>query len=199
MYTNNRDERKFLYVKKYFAGKVVDEEAGTFDTYYGFSDEYLELKQKLEESTLLELLIELVHIFKIGWPNSSRLASLFGKNYDYAQGGLIALVGLKKAHEMKEEFEKQHGKGKAGMDHGDKIIGKVEPVERQNNDIQKVEIDIDMECLKINDLYLYDNEIPNMDEMKATIEQYYDDIKITIGDRFIISDESYRVIVVKEG
>ncbi|MNJ64375.1 hypothetical protein D3C77_603210 [compost metagenome] len=135
----------------------------------------------------------------MGWPNYSDLADLFGEDYDYAQGGLIAVYGLKKAHEKKEEFEKQHGKGKAGMDHGDKIIVKVEPVERQNNDIQKVEMDIDMECLKINDLYLYVNEIPNMDEMKGIIGQYYDDIEITVGERLIIKDESYRVIVVKEG
>ncbi|GAA0137055.1 hypothetical protein YSY43_38960 [Paenibacillus sp. YSY-4.3] len=43
------------------------------------------------------------------------------------------------------------------------------------------------------------NEIPNMDEMKVTMDQYYDDIEITIGDRFIITEESYRIIVVKEG
>ncbi|MDC0763034.1 hypothetical protein POF51_20155 [Brevibacillus sp. AG] len=195
MYTNNSEERKFLYVKPYFVGVIVDTDNG-FDWFE--NDERGQLGRIIKESNFTDLICELVHIFKEGLPNYYELSSLFSMKYEIVQGLLISRFGLETARKEKEEFERRFGKGKAGMDNGDKIICRVENVERKDQDISKIEMDIDIECLKINDLYLFVNEIPDLNELKTNIEAKFDDVNITVGNKLIVKDKTYRIFVLED-
>ncbi|REK77662.1 hypothetical protein [Paenibacillus paeoniae] len=190
--------RKFLYAKSYFIGVLVSTDSTISDWFE--NDERVQLEGFIKESSFADLLCELVHIFKAGLPNYYELSSLFSMNYEIVQGYLISRYGLENARKEKEEFERRFGKGKAGMDHGDKIICRVESVERNDQDIDKIEMDIDMECLKINDLYVYVNEIPDLDELKTNIEDRFNDVEINIviNKKLIVKDETYRIIVLKD-
>lgn len=195
MYTNNNEEKKFLYAKLYFAGVIVDTDSNGLD-WFG-NDERGQLERIIKESNFTDLICELVHIFKEGLPNYYELSSLFSMQYEVVQGYLISRYGLETARKEKEEFERRIGKGKAGMDNGDKIICRVENVERKDQDISKIEMDIDIEFLKINDLYLFVNEIPDLNELKINIEQKFDDIDISVDNKLIIKDKTYRIIVLE--
>ncbi|WP_145407688.1 hypothetical protein [Paenibacillus xylanexedens] len=195
MHINDKSKRQFLYKPSYFAGMIVDDEPLTFDSFYAISDEFISLKQTFYRSTLCELICELIHIFKMGSPNYSRLATLFGDSYDYTHGGLIAVYGLKEAKARKEEFETQHGLGKAGMDYGNKIIVSVEPVDRMFEDIIKIEMDIDIETLKVDFLYLYVNGSLDLIKVKNDLEQYYHNIVILKEESLTISNESCQIII----
>ncbi len=196
MYTNYSQERNFLYTKPYFAKVIVDTVSNGFD-WFG-NDEKGQLGRIIKESNFTDLICELVHIFKEGLPNYYELSSLFSMKYEIVQGYLISRYGLETARKEKEEFERWFGKGKAGMDNGDKIICRVENVERKDQDISKIEMDIDMECLKINDLYLFVNEIPDLNELKTIIEAKFDDIHISVGNRLILKEKTYRIIVLED-
>ncbi|MFF0829900.1 hypothetical protein ACFYU8_23770 [Brevibacillus sp. NPDC003359] len=195
MYTNNSEDRKFLYVKPYFVGVIVDTDNG-FDWFE--NDERGQLGRIIKESNFTDLICELVHIFKEGLPNYYELSSLFSMKYEIVQGLLISRFGLETARKEKEEFERRFGKGKAGMDNGDKIVCRVENVERKDQDISKIEMDIDIECLKINDLYLFVNEIPDLNELKTNIEAKFDDVNITVGNKLIVKDKTYRIFVLED-
>lgn len=196
MYTNNSEERKFLYAKPYFVGVIVDTDSNGFDWFE--NDERGQLGRFIKESNFTDLICELVHIFKEGLPNYYELSSLFSMKYEIVQGYLISRYGLETARKEKEEFERRFGKGKTGMDNGDKIICRVENVERKDQDISKIEMDIDIECLKINDLYLFVNELPDMNELKTNIEAKFDDIDIAVGNKLIVKDKTYRIIVLED-
>ncbi|MGO4786537.1 hypothetical protein AB4124_03705 [Paenibacillus sp. 2KB_20] len=196
MYTNNNEERKFLYAKPYFSGVIVDTDSNGFD-WFG-NDERGQLGRILKVSNFTDLICELVHLFKEGLPNYYELSSLFSMEYEIVQGYLISRYGIETARREKEEFERRFGKGKAGMDNGDKIICRVENVERKDQDISKIEMDIDIECLKINDLYIFVNEVPDLNELKTIIEEKFDDINITVGNELIVKDKTYRIIVLEE-
>ncbi|MDR0266774.1 hypothetical protein [Paenibacillus sp.] len=196
MYTNNSEERKFLYAKPYFAGVIVDTDSNEFD-WFG-NDERGQLGTFIKDSNFTELMCELVHIFKEGLPNYYELSSLFSIKYEIVQGYLISRYGLETARKEKEEFERRFGKGKAGMDSGDKIICRVENIERKDQDISKIEMDIDIECLKINDFYLFVNELPDLNEMKTNIELKFDNIDIFVGNKLIVKDKSYKIIVLED-
>lgn len=195
MYTNNSEERKFLYAKPYFSGVIVDTDSNGFD-WFG-NDERGQLGRILKVSNFTDLICELVHLFKEGLPNYYELSSLFSMEYEIVQGYLISRYGIETARREKEEFERRFGKGKAGMDNGDKIICRVENVERKDQDISKIEMDIDIECLKINDLYIFVNEVPDLNELKTIIEEKFDDINITVGNELIVKDKTYRIIVLE--
>lgn len=196
MYTNNSEERKFLYAKLYFIGVTVGTDSNEID--WSGNGERGQLERFIKESNFVDLICELVHIFKEGLPNYYELSSLFSMDYEIVQGYLISRYGLESARKEKEEFERRFGKGKAGMDHGDKIICRVENIERKDQDISKIEMDIDMECLKINDLYLFVNEIPDLNELKTSIEAKFDDIDIAVGNQLIIKDKTYRIIILED-
>ncbi|NMP11406.1 hypothetical protein [Paenibacillus polymyxa] len=196
MYTNNSEERKFLYAKPYFAGVIVDTDSNGFD-WFG-NDERGQLEIIIKESNFDDLICELVHIFKEGLPNYYELSSLFSMSYEIVQGYLISRYGLETARKEKEEFERRFGKGKAGMDNGDKIICRVKNVERKDQDISKIEMDIDIESLKINDLYLFVNEIPDLNELKTIIGTKFDDIDIAVGNKLIVKDKTYRIIILED-
>jgi hypothetical protein len=196
VYTNNSEERKFLYAKPYFAGVIVDTDSNEFD-WFG-NDERGQLGTFIKDSNFTELMCELVHIFKEGLPNYYELSSLFSIKYEIVQGYLISRYGLETARKEKEEFERRFGKGKAGMDSGDKIICRVENIERKDQDISKIEMDIDIECLKINDFYLFVNELPDLNEMKTNIELKFDNIDIFVGNKLIVKDKSYKIIVLED-
>ncbi|WP_312131031.1 hypothetical protein [Lysinibacillus capsici] len=196
MYTNNSEERKFLYAKLYFTGVIVDADSNGFD-WFG-NDERGKLERIIKESKFTDLICELVHIFKDGLPNYYELSSLFSMKYEIVQGFLISRYGLETSLKEKEEFERRFGKGKAGMDNGNKIICRVENIERKDQDISKIEMDIDIECLKINDLYLFVKEIPDLNELKTNLEAKFDDIDISVGKKLIIKDKTYRIIVLED-
>lgn len=86
------------------------------------------------------------------------------------------------------------------MDNGDKIICRVVDIERKDHDIAKVEMDIDIESLRINDLYLYVNEVPDLNELKNNIASKFTDVDISVpvSNKLIIQDETYKIIVLKD-
>lgn len=191
MYISN-DMKKFLYREKHFVGAIVDPDE---NMWFDLSDEWIQLKQVFNKGTIIEIVDKLVWIFNIGSPNDTRLSMLFGTEYDYIRGGLIALCGMKKAVEDKEKYEEKYGKGKAGMDIIPQILGRVKNIEREYNDIVNVEMDIDIESLEINELYLYVQEVPDKELIEAKLTGVYNSVQISNNNSIVIQGKDFKIVV----
>ncbi|RUT31607.1 hypothetical protein EJP77_09430 [Paenibacillus zeisoli] len=197
MSINKNVKRNFLYYKEEFhkVGMLIDSDE---DIWYELAEEWKQLRTILMESDIGTLLCELVYIFKAGTPNFRRLSELFSRQYSLVQGGLIAKLGLEEAHRQREEYEERFGKEQVGMDHGDKIICRVENIDRRLKDLTKIEMDVDVDCLKINDLYLFVTNLPDVNELQTNLKARFNDIEISITDTFEITDETYKIIILKD-
>ncbi|MNL70293.1 hypothetical protein D3C87_1952750 [compost metagenome] len=59
-------------------------------------------------------------------------------------------------------------------------------------------MDVDVDCLKINDLYLFVKNMPNLNELQTNLKARPNDIEIYITDTFVIRDETYKIIILSD-
>lgn len=169
MFINN-DENinlKFLYRNPVVIGILDDSDNDPNDMSWMVDSSWELLKVKFSESLLLELVIGLVEIFRLGQPNYSSLSEMFGDD--------IRVEG-----------------------DGEKILYTITNVERNLNDINRVEMCLDPIHRNIKDLIIYVREGIDMFAFKDTIDKKYNGISIDSNDKFIITDKGYRIIIINE-
>lgn len=115
------------------------------------------------------MIIELVEIFREGNPNYKKLAVLFG------------FVEI-------EEGEQE-----------ERIIWKLQKIERKDDDLTKVVMHIDAKHLIIQDLYLYVNELPVLQKLKEKLNVQFKDITLQkINNAFVIIEKECDISIVKD-
>lgn len=131
---------KFLYSKPSVIG-VLDSCTDEFNDIgsWLFDDSPGLLRKKFRESSLNELVIELVTIFREGNPNYQELAGLFG------------FVKIEKVE--LEEIE----------------IWNLRNIERVDEDIIRIELHIDTQSLIINNLFIFVKELPPLRKLEGEL------------------------------
>ncbi|GGG12244.1 hypothetical protein GCM10010912_65830 [Paenibacillus albidus] len=80
----------------------------------------------------------------------------------------------------------------------EKVVYIITNIERNLNDIIRVEMYLDPMNRNINDLILYVREGLDMLTIKDTINEKYEGLSIGFNDKFIITDREYRIIIICE-
>ncbi|MBT2289527.1 hypothetical protein J7E73_10355 [Paenibacillus albidus] len=78
----------------------------------------------------------------------------------------------------------------------EKVVYIITNIERNLNDIIRVEMYLDPMNRNINDLILYVREGLDMLSIKNTINEKHEDLSIGFNDKFIITDREYRIIII---
>ncbi|MFI8711681.1 hypothetical protein [Brevibacillus brevis] len=161
--------KKFLYSKPSIIG-VLDSGNDEFNDIgsWLFDDSPALLRKKFREDSLDELVMELIDIFREGNPNYQELAGLFG---------------LVKIEEDEQEGLK---------------IWNVRNIERLAGDLNKIEMHIDAQSLIINKLYLYINELSNLQTIKQKLNDKFEEISYQdINGGLIINEKELIIGIIK--
>ncbi|KQY94719.1 MULTISPECIES: hypothetical protein [Paenibacillus] len=161
--------KKFLYSKPIIIG-VLDSGNDQFNDIgsWLFDDSPTLLRKKFREDSLDELVMELINIFREGNPNYQELAGLFG---------------LVKIEEDEQEGLK---------------ICKVRNIERLSGDLNKIEMHIDAQSLIINNLYLYINELANLQKIKQKLNDKFEEVDYqSITERLIFNEKELIIGIIK--
>ncbi|WP_341281332.1 hypothetical protein [Paenibacillus sp. FSL H8-0537] len=78
----------------------------------------------------------------------------------------------------------------------EKIVYKITTIERNLNDIMKVEMHLDPMNRNINELYLYVREGSDILTLNEMLVEKYEGLSIDFNDKFIITDRDYRIIIL---
>lgn len=78
----------------------------------------------------------------------------------------------------------------------EKIVYKITTIERNSNDIMKVEMHLDPITRNINDMYLYVREGSDLLTLNEMLVEKYEGLSIDFNDKFIIIDRDYRIIIL---
>lgn len=161
--------KKFLYSKPSIIG-VLDSGNDEFNDIgsWLFDDSPALLRKKFREDSLDELVIELIDIFREGNPNYQELAGLFG---------------LVKIEEDEQEGLK---------------IWNVRNIERLAGDLNKIEMHIDAQSLIINKLYLYINELSNLQTIKQKLNDKFEEVSYQdINGGLIFNEKELIIGIIK--
>jgi hypothetical protein len=133
-----------------------------------FDDSPALLRKKFREDSLDELVMELIDIFREGNPNYQELAGLFG---------------LVKIEEDEQEGLK---------------IWNVRNIERLAGDLNKIEMHIDAQSLIINKLYLYINELSNLQTIKQKLNDKFEEVSYQdINGGLIFNEKELIIGIIK--
>lgn len=80
----------------------------------------------------------------------------------------------------------------------EKIIYNITDIERNLNDIIRVEMYLDPKNRNIKDLFLYVREGLDMLTLKEMLNEKYEGLSIDLNSKFIISDRDYRITIILE-
>lgn len=80
----------------------------------------------------------------------------------------------------------------------EKVVYNITNIERDLNDIIRVEMYLDPLNRNINDLFLYVREGSDMLTLKETLIEKYEGLSIDFNDKFIITDRDYSINIVCE-
>lgn len=190
------NEKSLLYENNWIPGVVVDE-VTTFEVWCEKNNTLLQMQEEFRDLSIMELICELVNIFEKGFPNTFYLLQLFGDDYDYKCGELIARYGLKTTQKMQEEFERKNEKGRTGLDDSDEIIVYVKEIDNKlaNNGLEKVELKININTFNIDELYLFINKVVNMDLLISKLKGISTNIKTGLDKFIIIYSKTYKIII----
>jgi hypothetical protein len=161
--------KKFLYSKPSIIG-VLDSGNDEFNDIgsWLFDDSPALLRKKFREDSLDELVMELIDIFREGNPNYQELAGLFG---------------LVKIEEDEQEGLK---------------IWNVSNIERLAGDLNKIEMHIDAQSLIINKLYLYINELSNLQTIKQKLNDKFEKVSYQdINGGLIFNEKELIIGIIK--
>lgn len=161
--------KSYLYSKPSIIG--VLESRDEFDSIGSWFDDNTPelLRKKIYESPLDEMIIELVEIFREGNPNYKKLAVLFG------------FVEI-------EEGEQE-----------ERIIWKLQKIERKDDDLTKVVMHIDAKHLIIKELYLYVNELHFIQKLKERLNINFKNINLQkLNNAFVIIEKECDISIVKD-
>ncbi|GEC93523.1 hypothetical protein [Brevibacillus brevis] len=161
--------KKFLYSKPSIIG-VLDSGNDEFNDIgsWLFDDSPALLRKKFREDSLDELVMELIDIFREGNPNYQELAGLFG---------------LVKIEEDEQEGLK---------------IWNVRNIERLAGDLNKIEMHIDAQSLIINKLYLYINELSNLQTIKQKLNDKFEEVSYQdINGGLIFNEKELIIGIIK--
>lgn len=78
----------------------------------------------------------------------------------------------------------------------EKIVYKITTIERNSNDIMKVEMHLDPITRNINEMYLYVREGSDLLTLNEMLVEKYEGLSIDFNDKFIIIDRDYRIIIL---
>lgn len=161
--------KNFLYSKPSIIG-VLDSGNDEFNDIgsWLFDDSPALLRKKFREDSLDELVMELIDIFREGNPNYQELAGLFG---------------LVKIEEDEQEGLK---------------IWNVRNIERLAGDLKKIEMHIDAQRLIINKLYLYINELSNLQKIKRKLNDKFEEVSYQdINGGLIFNEKELIIGIIK--
>ncbi|RAT97530.1 hypothetical protein [Brevibacillus sp. Leaf182] len=161
--------KKFLYSKPSIIG-VLDSGNDEFNDIgsWLFDDSPALLRKKFREDSLDILVMELIDIFREGNPNYQELAGLFG---------------LVKIEEDEQEGLK---------------IWNVRNIERLAGDLNKIEMHIDAQSLIINKLYLYINELSNLQTIKQKLNDKFEEVSYQdINGGLIFNEKELIIGIIK--
>lgn len=161
--------KKFLYSKPSIIG-VLDSGNDEFNDIgsWLFDDSPALLRKKFREDSLDILVMELIDIFREGNPNYQELAGLFG---------------LVKIEEDEQEGLK---------------IWNVRNIERLAGDLNKIEMHIDAQSLIINKLYLYINELSNLQTIKQKLNDKFEEVSYQdINGGLIVNEKELIIGIIK--
>ncbi|MEK5321071.1 hypothetical protein NSS94_17690 [Paenibacillus sp. FSL L8-0644] len=159
--------KKFLYTKPSIIG-VLDSGNDSFNDIgsWLFDDSPDLLRKKFREDSLDELVKELIEIFREGNPNYQELAGLFG------------LVKI-------EEVEQ-----------GGVKVWSLRNIERLAGDLTKIEMHIDAQRLIINKLYLYINELSNLQIIKKKLNNHFEGMPYQVVKDGVVFVEKETIITI---
>lgn len=162
--------KKFLYRKVYPVGVLNDEDNFNGDRLWFWNDNSQEmLSKRFRESTIDELIIELIDIFRAGSPSYRELAILFG---------FEGVEEINQGDITKKSFYK--------IQRSD--IDKIEM------DIKKSSIDM---RLILHNLYLYVNNLPSIESLKSKIDEVYKDICYEENEGLTIHENKCDIIILE--
>lgn len=167
--------KEFLYKKVRAIGDIDD--SGNYDIDSWFTDNsWGELKSTLSESSLEDLIINLVGIFRDGNPNYKEIDTQLE----------VSLHKRKQGHEIIENQQEN------------KIVWVIHEVDRENKDIARIEMHINSKDFVIKKLYIYVCEMPTINSLKNKISVAYGGILYGAADNLVICEKECTIFVLNK-
>lgn len=168
-------DKFFLYRKAYPIGVLNDEDEydGSRLAFWMEDDSQEMLSKKIRECQTDVLIIELINIFREGYPNYGSLITLFG-------------------FEQSEEEINSHADEKT-------VTRKYYGIKRIAKDIDSIHMFIermDDKTLKIRKLFLYFYDLPDVEELKRKIDKVCSGIYFEEGKGLIINENDYTINIL---